>query len=661
MMTSQRHTQLFLLLSPVLLCAGSRAQGQANDIALAESYPAERLQQILIPPGQWRPFPAISNRKAWNSIPSAVKHHVIQNAEAVAERGVVALPASVYLQYQRSGNRSNYQDIWYERRERLHTLVAAECLENQGRFLDPITDLIWALCEETSWTWPAHIHPQQAGVGLPEADDQVVALFSAQTANTLALTHALLAEKLDTVSPLIGKRIHREIDRRILTPFMDKEFGWMGYADRRNQSYPNNWNPWICSNVLLAALLCESDAPRRAHIVNRVLDCLDNFLTYYPYDGSCDEGPSYWGRAGASLFDALEHLYSATHKQFDLYPHPLIQEIARFPYRVHIADDYFVCLGDCDARFTIDHELASRFGTRIDDAHLRALGAYGVTDETLLANLAQSSDLNRFLHLLFNGPGLAQIKQPTPPLLRDVWLSHPDMQMMAVRDQEGSTRGLYVAAWGGHNAQSHNHNDVGNFVIYADGQPVVIDVGRPTYRKQTFSRRRYEIWAFQSGFHNLPTINGIDQKEGRAFAARDVHYQRTTAGAQLDLDLRDAYPRSAEVTSWKRSISLNRSEGVTVADVFVLEEPSPEVVENLIVAGRVTHAGPGRLVLHDRTEVIQLLLEFDAAKLSPEIERLSIVDDKLLRIWGDRLYRIRLKTTHSRKQDRLELRFSKLQ
>lgn len=665
MLTSCRCLCSLTVLMLLTLAGVTFAAPQANDITLARSFPSAKLRQILIPHDQWHPFPKASDRQAWEQVPHAIQQVIIQKGEEVAGRDVPALPASVYLQFKRSGNRSNYQDIWKLRRERLHALVVAECFENRGRFLDPIADLVWAICEETSWTYPAHIRPQKAGVDLPDVDDQVVALFSAQTANSLALADYLLGEKLDTVSPLIRRRIDKEIDRRILTPFVTKEFGWMGYADRRNKSYPNNWNPWICSNVLLAALLTEDETARRAELVHKALDCLDNFLTYYPHDGSCDEGPSYWKRAGASVFDALEHLYSATNKQIDYYQHPLIQEMARFIYRAHIADDYFICLGDCDARFGIPVELVYRFGKRIGDGQLRALGAYGIEKESL-PEIIQTSrdfqrDLNRFLHLLFNAQEMAAHNPPAPPLVADMWLEHPNMQMMAGRDRAGSTRGLFVAAWGGHNDQSHNHNDVGSFVIFAEGKPMVVDIGRPTYRRQTFSSRRYEIWAFQSGFHNLPTINGVDQKAGRQFAAGQVACKRSRTGPHLTMDIAAAYPRQAGVESWNRVVRLNRRENVEVVDAYTLEKPSSDIIENFIVASKVRETEPGKLLLHDRDEQTRMLLDYDAAQLSAQIETLPLDDEKLSQMWGDRLYRIRLKTKRQTKQGQLTFRFSPVQ
>ncbi len=136
--------------------------------------------------------------------------------------------------------------------------------------------------------------------------------------------------------------------------------------------------------------------------------------------------------------------------------------------------------------------------------------------------------LARVLPALLRSGDLAATP-PAEPLDGEVWL--PDLQMMAARERPGSSQGLYVAAWGGHNAQSHNHNDVGNVIVFADGQPVLIDVGVGEYTAKTFSSRRYEIWTMQSAWHNLPTINGVDQGAGAGYRAEDAARSRSTAGS----------------------------------------------------------------------------------------------------------------------------------
>lgn len=245
-------------------------------------------------------------------------------------------------------------------------------------------------------------------------------------------------------------------------------------------------------------------------------------------------------------------------------------------------------------------------------------------------------------------------------MLQDVWLGHPNMQMMAARDQEGSAEGLFLAAWGGHNAQSHNHNDVGSFIIFADGKPIVIDIGRPTYRRQTFSNRRYEIWAFQSGFHNLPTINGVDQKAGRQFVAKNVSYHKSDSGAHIEMDITEAYPKAAGVESWNRIVRFNRGKDLVVVDSYTLKKLSKDIIENFVVASKVTDTRSGKLILNDREKEVQVLLEYDSSKLSVEIEPIQLKDSKLRRIWGDYLYRIRLKMKNKAKKDQLEFRFSKM-
>lgn len=66
-----------------------------------------------------------------------------------------------------------------------------------------------------------------------------------------------------------------------------------------------------------------------------------------------------------------------------------------------------------------------------------------------------------------------------------------------------------MAAKGGHNDESHNHNKMGQFIVYYDGKSVFIDIGVGTYTEKTFSPKLYEIWTMQSAYYNLPTMDNI--------------------------------------------------------------------------------------------------------------------------------------------------------
>lgn len=625
------------------LATAPRAHAQTNDISLARDYPLEQLPSLLLPSDAWQPYPRHADRAGWEVLTRQTRDLLVRRGNETLSQPFPSLPATLYLRYAREGDRGRFESAYFGRRRYLHQLVLAECAEGQRRFLDPIADALWAICEESSWCVPAHIATQKAGVGLPDVTEPIVDLFAAQTASSVAWTLYLLGPELDTVSPRIRSRAQLEVHQRILEPYLARDFGWMGFSSRSPANRPNNWNPWINGNVLTAALLLEPDPDRRSKLVHRVLRSLDRFLQPHPSDGGCDEGPGYWSRAGGSLLDNLDLLHDASNGRIDVFGHALVREIGRFIHRVHIARDWFVDIGDCSARTGIDRAVVFRYGTRIEDQPLQALACHGVTLESL-ADGAADIDLGRELRSLVDlEPMLARAASPEP-LVRDAWFGSADLQMMVARDRAGTTAGLFLAAWGGHNAQSHNHNDVGNFIVFADGHPVLVDLGAPTYTAKTFGSRRYEIPAMQSAWHNLPTINGVMQSAGRAFAARNVAYQATDASAELSMDIAPAWPAHAKVLAWQRTLRLDRGTGIQLTDAFRLTDASPGPVLGLITPTEPILREPGHLEMplpaNPGQPPAAVTLRYNARQLDASIVAFDLDDRRLAATWGPRLRRI---------------------
>jgi hypothetical protein len=622
---------------------------------LSDRYSTETLEKILISRDAWHPFPTIEERDAWQGLPASVRDVHLARGAAALDYAWPALPATLFLEYARVGNRSRYQAVRYARRWTLRDLVVAECMEGQGRFLDDIVNGIWATCEESYWGVPAHLSAQRAGPGLPDVEEPTVDLFAAETASLLAWTYYLLGERLDTVSSLVRPRIRYEVDWRMLTPCLERDdFWWMGFTRRR----VNNWNPWVNSNWLTSTLLLEEDA-RRVRTVAKSLRSLDVFINDYAPDGGCDEGPGYWGRAAASLFDCLELLRSATEGAINVYDEPLIQNMGRFIYRVHIHDHYFVNFADASAIVHPDASLVFRYGQQIADDAMAGFGAWLAVSENVVDE-GFSNSLLRQLPALFTAAELLAA-EPCQPMPRDAWLG--GIQVMTARDQAGTAEGLYVAAKGGHNAESHNHNDVGNFIVYKDGRPVIIDAGVETYRAQTFSARRYEIWTMQSAYHNLPTVNGVMQAAGEVFAARDVTYTADDAEAQLSLDIADAYPEEAGLKTWRRTITLERGTCVQIVDRYAASTSPETLTLSLLTPCNVVAAQPGGLRLEDallvepRTSGVAEV-EYDADTFTVTTEVIAIDDERLQPVWGDTLTRIVLTVRNPSQKDTFTVRIA---
>ncbi len=615
-----------------------------GNLSLVRSCPIEKLPDILIPREQWHPFPALQDRAQWQALPQLVAAHLAARGVAALKKPFPPLPATLYLAFAREGNRARFESAYFERRALLQDLVFAECVESQGRFLDAVADALWAICEESTWCLPAHVGVQKARVGLADVTEPIVDLFAAESGVTVAWTLHLLGSELDRVSPQLRRRAAAELQRRIFTPvFKRNDFGWMALNITSAAHRPNNWTPWIAASVLTTTLLCESDPDRRQQIAHKMMRSLDGFLKFHPTDGGCDEGPGYWGHAGGSLLDCLEVLHSATGGKLDFFADPLVREIGRFISRAHIAGDYFVPIGDCAARFEPERALIFRYGKCIDDSSLQALAISGATLESILGDRF----MDRQLRAIFAAREMLALKAATPPLLRDAWLGSEDLQLMAARSQTGSSHGLYLAAWGAHNAQSHNHNDVGNFLVFADGQPVFVDAGAPTYTAQTFSAKRYDHWAFQSAFHNLPTINSVMQGAGRQFAAAQVVCETSDTMAQLQMDLAPAYPATARVRSWLRTVRMNRGKNIELTEAFELAEITGDTSLNFLTPLEADTRQRGLVTLsraaNNDQPACRMRLEYDPTKLAAQAGRIALDDGRLAKAWGSHLNRLVLR------------------
>ncbi|NJL73714.1 MAG: hypothetical protein HC892_00435 [Saprospiraceae bacterium] len=426
-----------------------------NAYELNANHTTDWLEKNLIPKTTYEPFPAKSNRIFWDAVPTEIRTEWIEKAENVLKDDWKAFSIIQFMDYVRNGNRTHYEATLYERRIRVTTLLLAELLENKGRFTDELLNGVWLILEETYWGVPAHL----PGTGIPNAEDPIIDLFAAQTGQLLSWVYYFMQEDLDDINPLINRRIQLEMNRKLLNPYLLRsDFWWMGL--RADRAIVNNWNPWINSNILTAALFFAPETHRSA-IINKVLLSLDRFLAPYPNDGGCDEGPGYWGHAAGSLFDCLEHLHSATAGKIDYYQHPLIKNMATYVYKASITPEFTVNFADAAAKANFSGGLVYRFGERIQDKDMMAFGAYYYNRPNDIKR-SQSWDVFRLLSDMSKHQAIRKLGG-NPILTKDVWL--PNLQVMAARSQANDTKGYYLAAKGGHNNESHNHNDVGQFIF----------------------------------------------------------------------------------------------------------------------------------------------------------------------------------------------------
>jgi len=596
---------------------------------LAKEAEAIDLARVLITDNTWNKLPGYHDRQFWNNIPGNLRQEYISKAEEYLKYDWPVVKATDYLEFIHSGNRR--QEVYAACSNALITLVMGELAEGKGRFLDQIINGVWYYSEQTWWGWSAHLGSQKAGSGLPDINDPYVDLGVGEVTSNLSWTLYLFKDEFDKVHSLISKRLRQEITRKVLTPYLERDdFGYMGFKGGR----PNNWNPWINYNMLTSFLLVENDPARKTAGVQKVINSLDKFLNGYSDDGGCDEGPSYWGVAGAVLYENLEILRNVTNGKFDVFDNQLVQNIGKYFYKVNIHAPYFINFADADATTGGNASAVYRYGKAIGDPLMQNFGAY-------LAKLGEWGNHS------FGGKIFDQIRnlvlfdeirnaKAEEALVADFWF--PDTEVAGARDREGSFNGFFFGAKGGFNAESHNHNDVGSCVMYFDGKPCLIDLGRETYTAKTFGSRRYEIWTMQSGYHNLPVINGKDQMQGANFKAKNSTFNANAQSAVFSTDIAGAYTGEAQVKSWIRSYILNRGKSFVITDKYELNAVTNTTSSNLMTCCKVTREKPGLLKLNG--DGFTMNLSYNPKVVTPEIEFIEVKDNGLKRYWPEGVTRM---------------------
>ena len=534
-----------------------------------------------------------------------------------------------YRQYWESGVLSHFGTHFHQRGRAMLYLGMAEAYERQGRFTDKLCDVIWAILEESTWMLPQHSGhtPYGGGKVPPVVGDRYmhgIELASAYLSASMAVVYRYCADILDAVSPIIRERMLYELRRRTIKPFISTNFSWSGIYTGKC----NNWCPWNVSNVLLTTALVEDDMRVRERVVEKSLSLLDIFTDGYAPDGGCNEGPTYWAGAGGALFDCLETLYDMTGGRLDLYGNELVRNMGEYIASMNVCGQNFVNFADGSPKITLPANLVSRFGAKCGSESLKTFGDFTDTFEDLFFHYGHPY---RTLRSLYTPTRTDE----TPMPKARVAYYMPYLKVAIFRESETPTEGMFLAVKGGHNQESHNHNDVGNFVVYKNGKPVVIDVGVGTYTRDTFGPNRYTIWTMQSKYHNLAMFGGEGEMQGARYCSADEVFDEDNKS--YSLELAGAYPASVGVLSYKRSAQLE-SGLVTVTDEVSLSE----VKEMDFVI--MSHVRPE--LTEDGISLAEGCTLTHSDNLTPEIEEFDPVGMDALTKWGsEKLYRIHLKCT----------------
>ncbi|MCZ8511493.1 heparinase II/III family protein [Paenibacillus filicis] len=596
----------------------------------------------VLPLKKFVPFLRYEQRELWDSIDAQIRDLIIEQAMPYKNFAYPMLKATDYREYFVSGDRAIFETPYFARRHALSTLTLAECFTGDGSYLEDIINGTWCICEESSWVVPAHNfiyepEPINGERTVPDIDIPALDIFAGETGMTLAIVYYLLKDKLDEIDPLISRRIKRELKRRIIDPFLTRyDYWWMGYSDRRDM---NNWNPWCVVNCLITILFCEEDDDLRKRGIVRAMDMLDYYLQGIDEDGGIDEGATYWGRSCGMLLEGLALVDYATNGSIQIYQEPKLRNFTDYIRKLYIGKDYVVNFADGSAKCNPAAEIIYTAGIQMGDSRLTDFGAHCFKyqlDNKTFPTLSLSKAMSSIGHSHNMLQKAQSVKFETESYIESLGI-------MVARETEEADQGLFLCVKGGSNGDSHNHNDVGNYVVFYNARPILIDIGVEVYRREFFGPNRYDIWTMQSQFHNLPTINGVMQHEGAEYRSEQVCYHATEQIASLSMDISKSYEAEAMIKHYIRHASLDRLiQKIIIHDRYELDQ-NKSLLHHFITPCVVKHTKDAILFLSD-SDAVQM--KFDTSSFTIQIEEIPLTDSKLVSSWGHKIFRIVLEQKH---------------
>ncbi len=465
--------------------------------------------------------------------------------ERAVERYMTTPPPTLLFsevhRYVTDGNREVYERKYEEYFSRLCAFFLGYMLRGNEEYLTHLANTIWSICDMESWSIPAHV----AETLTVAERRQNLDLCSTIAGFRLSEVLYFLGDKLPE---LVVKRAKAEIRYRVIDSYRDattKRYWWL--------KVENNW-----SAVCIAAVLCTyMYAAEKWEIdtqLPRMIDSAEAYLRGFAEDACCLEGYGYWNY-GFSFFCVFASMLAEyTDGKINYFENEKVRRIAKFQESIPLNETQCVSFSDGGLEFRPYSWLSHFLKGVYPDLRIPAIPSHGNGAAPMRYVLWQNPDLYE-----------SSLNATEP-----VSFTFDNAQWFIYRCD-----GYSFACKAGHNAEPHNHNDIGSFLISKGKGVTFVDPGVGEYTQQYFSSRRYELMLCSSRGHSVPIINGEYQVTGRTESTVLVKEKDRYA-----FTMQNGY-NIPSLTSLVRDFEMLEG-GVRMTDTYEFSEEPTSVVERFV-------------------------------------------------------------------------------
>ena len=444
--------------------------------------------------------------------------------------------------------------------------------ENEEYYAN-LLESVWAYLNDYTWAPLGHYTEHYYGKTPADFDFGLIDIFAASAALALAEIKSLFRDRFPR---LLIDRITYEIKRRTIEPYLSRRFFW--------ESHDNNWTA-VCAGAVGSVLMYE--APELFfENQERLHSAMECYLASYKDDGMCVEGVGYWsfGFGFFATYAMLER--EITKGEVDWFARPKVKEISKFIGKMFLQKNVMATYSDSgiNSKYSVGlpHMLRSVYGDEVEKLPIE----HGlVVEDNTHFNFA----LRSFLYY--------KAENNAEEMATDITYTAKNSCYFTKR-----TPSYGFTVKGGNNGESHNHIDVGSFILARNNKQIIADIGAGPYEPGYHTSQRYTFFNPSAYAHSIPMLDGVGED---SIAREDVYVEYDSEKKTARLNFPQAYGMDF-LTKAQREFKLENSEIILRDEFEMVEEKviterfvsviEPKIKGDVVVIDDVTLTSEGGIL-----------------------------------------------------------------
>ena len=367
----------------------------------------------------------------------------------------------------------------------------------------------------------------------------------------------------------------------------------------------NNWNQ-VCNGGISAGVvaLFDTNPKEFSALMNRAISSLPLAMHEYANNGAYPEGYHYWDYGTSYNVLLLDMLQQNWNSDFGLKKQPGFLETAVFMQHM---EGYFLPSNLKNVFYPLCFNYADGGDGTLVNPSMFWFAAENKNPKLLFTELkklkidlkSNNNNLlnNRFLPLMLLWSKNIEFKNIATPEQK-MFVSNRKTEIAMMRTSWVDNNGIYVGIKGGTPSASHQHMDVGSFIMEANGIRWALDFGLQEYHSleskgidlwnRSQSSQRWDVFRHKNSSHNTLTINNNKQLVAGNAIIETISDNENKMSVKMDLT--SLY--LLDTKKVERKISLENQKLVLIEDFVstfdkdiivrwnMLTKTSPKIIDN---------------------------------------------------------------------------------